>query len=56
MAEIGAAEFVAAVVEGYVLEGHVSAADVERLLRERPAINRKRDTCDVDGDPCPYRP
>lgn len=27
-----------AVVEGYVLEGHVSAADIERLLRERPAI------------------
>ncbi|WP_157268331.1 DUF411 domain-containing protein [Azohydromonas aeria] len=26
-----------AVVEGYVLEGHVPAADVRRLLRERPA-------------------
>jgi hypothetical protein len=27
-----------AVVDGYVLEGHVPAADVQRLLRERPAI------------------
>jgi hypothetical protein len=27
-----------AIVEGYVLEGHVPAADVERLLSERPAI------------------
>ena len=27
-----------AIVEGYVIEGHVPAADVERLLRERPAI------------------
>ncbi len=26
-----------ALVEGYVLEGHVPAADVRRLLRERPA-------------------
>lgn len=26
-----------AVVEGYVIEGHVPAADVERLLAERPA-------------------
>ena len=26
-----------ALVEGYVLEGHVPASDVERLLRERPA-------------------
>ncbi len=25
-----------AVVEGYVIEGHVPAADVKRLLRERP--------------------
>jgi hypothetical protein len=27
-----------AVVAGYVVEGHVPAADVQRLLKERPAI------------------
>jgi hypothetical protein len=27
-----------AVVEGYVVEGHVPAADVKRLLRERPPV------------------
>lgn len=27
-----------AIVDGYVVEGHVPVADVERLLRERPAI------------------
>ena len=27
-----------AVVEGYVIEGHVPAADIQRLLKERPAI------------------
>ena len=27
-----------AVVNGYVLEGHVPAADVQRLLKERPAV------------------
>jgi hypothetical protein len=27
-----------ATVDGYVLEGHVPAADVQRLLKERPAI------------------
>jgi len=27
-----------AVVDGYVLEGHVPAEDVQRLLKERPAI------------------
>jgi len=27
-----------AVVDGYVVEGHVPAADIKRLLRERPAI------------------
>ena len=27
-----------AVVDGYVIEGHVPAADIQRLLRERPAI------------------
>jgi hypothetical protein len=27
-----------ALVSGYVLEGHVPAADVKRLLKERPAI------------------
>lgn len=27
-----------AVVDGYVIEGHVPAADIERLLRERPAV------------------
>lgn len=27
-----------AVVDGYVLEGHVPAADVQRLLKERPAV------------------
>jgi hypothetical protein len=26
------------VVNGYVLEGHVPAADVQRLLKERPAV------------------
>jgi hypothetical protein len=25
-------------VDGYVLEGHVPAADVQRLLKERPAV------------------
>jgi hypothetical protein len=28
-----------AVVDGYVLEGHVPASDIARLLRERPAID-----------------
>jgi hypothetical protein len=27
-----------AVVNGYVLEGHVPAADVQRLIKERPAV------------------
>jgi hypothetical protein len=27
-----------AVVDGYVVEGHVPAADVQRLLKERPPI------------------
>ena len=27
-----------AIVDGYVIEGHVPAADVERLLMERPDI------------------
>ncbi len=27
-----------AVVNGYVLEGHVPAADVQRLLKERPSV------------------
>lgn len=27
-----------AIVEGYVVEGHVPAADIRRLLKERPAI------------------
>jgi hypothetical protein len=27
-----------AVVDGYVVEGHVPAADVKRMLKERPAI------------------
>jgi len=27
-----------ALVSGYVIEGHVPASDVERLLRERPAL------------------
>jgi hypothetical protein len=27
-----------AVVEGYVIEGHVPAAEVHRLLKERPAV------------------
>jgi hypothetical protein len=27
-----------AIVEGYVIEGHVPVADVERLLRERPEV------------------
>ena len=27
-----------AIVEGYVLEGHVPAADVQRLLKERPPV------------------
>jgi hypothetical protein len=27
-----------AIVEGYVVEGHVPAADIRRLLEERPAI------------------
>jgi hypothetical protein len=27
-----------ALVNGYVLEGHVPAADVQRLLKERPGI------------------
>ena len=28
-----------AVVNGYVIEGHVPAADIERLLRERPKVH-----------------
>lgn len=27
-----------AIVDGYVLEGHVPVADIERLLRERPDV------------------
>ena len=27
-----------AVVDGYVIEGHVPAADVQRLLKQRPAV------------------
>ncbi|MBI4887509.1 MAG: DUF411 domain-containing protein [Acidobacteria bacterium] len=27
-----------AIVDGYVLEGHVPAADLQRLLKERPAV------------------
>ena len=27
-----------AIVDGYIVEGHVPAADVERMLKERPAI------------------
>src|SRR5688572_30421209 len=27
-----------AIVDGYVLEGHVPAADVKRMLKERPAV------------------
>ncbi len=27
-----------AVVEGYVIEGHVPAADIRRLLKERPPV------------------
>lgn len=27
-----------AIVDGYVIEGHVPAAEVERLLAERPAV------------------
>lgn len=28
-----------ALVSGYAIEGHVPAADIERLLRERPRVN-----------------
>jgi len=27
-----------ALVDGYVVEGHVPASDIERLLRERPSV------------------
>lgn len=27
-----------AIVDGYIIEGHVSVAEIERLLSERPAI------------------
>lgn len=27
-----------AIIDGYVIEGHVPAADIKRLLKERPAI------------------
>lgn len=27
-----------AIVDGYVVEGHVPVAEIERLLRERPAV------------------
>lgn len=27
-----------AIVDGYIVEGHVPAADIQRLLKERPAI------------------
>ena len=36
-----------AIVDGYVIEGHVPAAEVQRLLEERP---------DVAGLPCPACP
>jgi hypothetical protein len=28
----------AAIVDGYIIEGHVPAADIHRLLAERPAV------------------
>ena len=28
-----------ALVEGYVIEGHVPASDIKRLIRERPAVS-----------------
>ena len=28
-----------AIVDGYIIEGHVPAAEIERLLRERPDIS-----------------
>lgn len=34
--ELGACH--TALVEGYVIEGHVPAADIKRLLRERPKV------------------
>ena len=49
-----------ALVGGYVVEGHVPASDVRRLLREKPAIarSRRRRACrpgspgmDVPGSP-----
>lgn len=27
-----------AIVDGYVIEGHVPAADIQRLLKEKPAV------------------
>lgn len=27
-----------AIVDGYIVEGHVPAADIQRLLRERPQV------------------
>lgn len=27
-----------AIVDGYIIEGHVPAADIQRLLTERPAV------------------
>lgn len=28
-----------AIVDGYIIEGHVPAADIQRLLKERPALH-----------------
>ena len=38
-----------AVVEGYVIEGHVPADLIDRLLRERPKLRRPRRARDAGG-------
>ena len=40
-----------AIVSGYVLEGHVPAADVQRLLRERPKLKGLAVAGMVPGSP-----
>ena len=40
-----------AVVGGYVIEGHVPAADIKRLLRERPSAKGLAVPGMVDGSP-----
>ena len=52
-----------AIIEGYVIEGHVPVADIQRLLKERPAITglavpgmpASSPGMDVPGNTDPYQ-